>query len=84
MVACVKDARDCMDKYDDFHTMFSKTAQTILDILADAHRHELLFGKRLATVMQSNIATIDRSIYEIGGFTPQWNTNEWMNRDRGL
>jgi hypothetical protein len=74
----------CLDRYDDFHDRFPKTAQSILDILADAHRHEILVGNRLATIVQSSNATIDRSIGKIGGFTPQWNTNEWMNRDRGL
>ena len=74
----------CLDRYDDFLDRFPKTAQSVLDILADAHRHEILVGNRMATVVQSNNATIDRSIGKIGGFTPQWNTNEWMNRDRGL
>ena len=74
----------CLDRYDDFCERFPRTAQSILDILADAHRHEILVGNRLATVVQSDNATIDRSIGKIGGFMPQWNTQEWMNRDRGL
>ena len=74
----------CLDKYDHFYARFPKTAQAILDILADAHRHEILVGNRLATVVQSDNATLDRSIGAIGGFMPQWNTSEWMHRDRGL
>jgi len=74
----------CLNKYDDFQARLPQSSQIILDILADAHRHEMLFGNRLATIVQSDNATIDRSIGKIGGFTPQWNTDEWMNRDRGL
>jgi hypothetical protein len=44
----------------------------------------MLVGNRLTTIVQSDDATLDRSIGNIGGFTPQWNTTEWMNRDRGL
>lgn len=74
----------CLDKYDVFYTQFPSTARSILDILADTHRHEMLVGNRLTTVVQSDDPSIDRSIGVIGGFTPQWNTAEWMNRDRGL
>ena len=74
----------CLDRYDDFHSRHPNPAQAILDILADNHRHEILVGNRLATIVQSDDATIERSIGKIGGFTPQWNTNEWMNRDRDL
>jgi hypothetical protein len=74
----------CLNKYDVFHSQFPATARSILDILADAHRHEMLVGNRLTTIVQSDDATLDRSIGNIGGFTPQWNTTEWMNRDRGL
>ena len=74
----------CLDAFDSFCSQYATTSKTILDILADTHRHAILVGDRLATIVQSDDPRLDQSIGKIGGFIPQWNTAEWMNRDRGL
>ena len=74
----------CLDAFDSFCSRYAATGKSILDILADTHRHAILVGDRLATIMRSDDPRLDQSIGKIGGVTPQWNTAEWMNRDRGL
>jgi RNAse (barnase) inhibitor barstar len=56
------------------------TAQAILDIVATEARWHLLFGDRLITLAQ-----VDNPDYElelVGGVTPQWNGQEWLNSRR--
>ena len=52
----------------------------ILDTFAKASREKMLFGLRLIILAQ-----VDEPHYEIGeigGFTPVWNSNEWLNDSR--
>ena|SRR5882762_5421297 len=57
-------------------------AQIILDILVETSRYMLLTGKRLITLVQSNDPLI--RFENLGGLTAQWNSREWLNKDRGL
>ena len=57
-------------------------SEVLLDVLAGAQRHWLLFGRRLVMVLR-----IDDQRYEgptIGALKPFWNGREWANANRGL
>ncbi|MBI1785573.1 barstar family protein [Candidatus Sumerlaeota bacterium] len=66
--------------YDKFAKVNRAVAQAILDILADRGRGFMLFGQRLATLIQSDDPNIS---FDCVGATPVvWNCREWYNRQR--
>lgn len=69
-------------RYDMFVRSEPRVAQLILDIMACASRHHLLFGRRLLTMVQSNDPRID--FQPVGARPVSWNPREWLNKNRGL
>jgi len=69
-------------RYDLFASKFPKAAWIILDIIETNSRHQLLFGKRLLTLVQSDDPRI--SFEPVGGRPAMWNRREWFNQSRGL
>jgi RNAse (barnase) inhibitor barstar len=69
-------------KYDAFHPKSSGFKQAVLDIIAINARQNLLFGKRLICLVQSDDPKI--SFSEVGAQPVIWNPREWMNNSRGL
>lgn len=57
-------------------------AEVVLDIFACASRRFLLTGRRLMTLAQSDDPRIH--FERLGGASTQWNTREWLNKNRGL
>ena len=65
-----------------FQLIENKFAHTLLDIFADNSRRNILFGKKLLTLVQ-----VDNPNYQINpiGSTPVlWNGAERLNSKRGL
>ena len=69
-------------RYDSFVRCESRSSQHILDILASASWHCLLFGRRLLTLVQSDDPRIQ--FEPVGAHPALWNPREWMDKDRGL
>ena len=55
-----------------------RRAKTILDIIANASRHHMLFGNRFFALC--HLEDPDADVGEIGGQRPAWNTFEWAER----
>lgn len=71
-----------LSRYDSFAEIDMPAAQTILDILADSSRGFMLFGQRLAVMLQSNDP--DLRFDPVGATGVGWNRREWPNKSRGL
>src|SRR5262249_16061762 len=56
--------------------------ERVLDILATASRDQLLFGRRLICLVQSDDPRLH--LAPVGGLSPFWNPREWFDKDRGL
>jgi len=69
-------------RFDLFTLREPRVAQVILDIMASASRHQLMFGRRLLTMVQSNDPRID--FQPIGAQPVMWNPREWLNKNRGI
>ncbi len=69
-------------RYDRFAQVDRKTAQAILDIFASNARHFMLFGRRLATLVQSDDPGL--AFAPVGSTAVDWNRREWLNKNRGL
>jgi RNAse (barnase) inhibitor barstar len=69
-------------RYDHFAGRHRDTAQSILDICAGVARRFMLFGQRLATLVQSDDPTL--SFAEVGSTPVMWNRREWLDADRGV
>jgi hypothetical protein len=54
----------------------------ILDILAGTTRKNLLFGRRMLTLLQSENPRIAFPV--VAPVTVMWNPKEWLNSERGL
>jgi RNAse (barnase) inhibitor barstar len=54
----------------------------VLQILADAVRFNLLFGRRFLVLLQSDDPGMTFPL--LGAFAVQWNPREWLNSSRGL
>ena len=67
-------------RYDEFLNNDKKLALAILDIIARESRVWLVSGHKLITLIQSNEPHL--VLPEIGGVSPDWNANEWMNKER--
>jgi hypothetical protein len=59
-----------------------KFLPVVLDILADATRTNLLFGRRLLTLLQSRNPALE--LPPVGATSVKWNPKEWLNAQRGL
>ncbi|HSF22520.1 MAG TPA: barstar family protein [Burkholderiales bacterium] len=69
-------------RYDCFAQRERSTAQAILDICASNARRFMLFGQRLATLVQSDDPHLS---FDTVGSTPvMWNRREWLDKNRGL
>jgi len=69
-------------RYDSFAQREPQVAQHILDILASASWHCLLFGRRLLTLAQSDDPRI--KFEPVGSHPALWNPRECMDKHRGL
>jgi RNAse (barnase) inhibitor barstar len=69
-------------RFDSFAAQDRTTAQTILDILASNARSFMLFGQRLATLVQSDDPRI--SFAPVGATPVTWNRREWLDKSRCL
>ena len=68
--------------YDRFAHRDPQTAHAILDICADNARRFMLFGQRLATLVQSDDPRLEFD--PVGSTSVMWNRKEWPNKKRGL
>lgn len=66
--------------YDTYATHCPRSAQILLDIMADHSRVASLFGQRLMCLVQSNDPHIQ--FQPIGTITVNWNDEEWLNANR--
>ncbi len=71
-----------LENYDEWHRKNKDCSETILDIMADCSYHHLLFGNRLAVLVQSNDPQIE--FKPVGQKPVMWNPKEWQNKNRGL
>jgi RNAse (barnase) inhibitor barstar len=69
-------------RFDLFVQRQPRMAQPVLDIMALASWHCLLFGRRLLTIAQSDDPRI--AFEAVGARPPMWNPREWPNKNRGL
>jgi RNAse (barnase) inhibitor barstar len=63
-------------------SMSQGVANAVLDVFARAIRYQMLFGKRLIALVQS-----DDPLLEFAGLDAvraAWNSREWLNKNRGL
>lgn len=71
-----------LHSYDSFARRDRTRAQALLDVLAEGSRFQLVYGRRLLILVQSNDPRIR---FEPVGATPvDWNEAEWMDEARGL
>lgn len=68
--------------YDKFTESNRKVAEAILDIMADRSRVFMLFGQRLAVIVQSDDPRL--RFHRLGATAAGWNRREWLNERRGL
>jgi RNAse (barnase) inhibitor barstar len=71
-----------LSRYDHFATVDPETAHAILDIMSRHARQQMLFGRRLAILVQT-----DDPKLSVGPLAPThawWNRHEWLKADRGL
>jgi hypothetical protein len=65
-----------------FAALEPKVTWHVLDILAARSQSFMLFGQRLAILLQSDDATL--GFDRVGGTIVDWNRREWLNKNRGL
>ena len=68
-----------------FHSLVrsdQRSSNVLLDLLEYHSRQFLLFSKRLIVLVQTDDNRFVPPL--VGGRTPQWNREEWMNVNRGL
>lgn len=68
--------------YHMFEKLLQRTAQVLLDVLADSSWTHLLLGKRLVALIQTDQA--DASFAPVGAKSVMWNPEEWLDSKRGL
>lgn len=68
--------------YDRFAVHQRDAAQAILEICAGNARRFMLFGQRLATLVQSDDPAL--SFSPVGATPVMWNRREWLNKNRGV
>lgn len=67
-------------RFDEFHVKDGHTAHALLDIYADAARKASLLGNRMMCLVQSSDPGLE--IADVGGTSPGWNREEWLNSNR--
>lgn len=72
----------CLQRFDVFAGRFPREAHTLLDLLAQHSRRELVYGGRLLVLAQSDDPQF--SIAPVGAVPVLWNREEWLNSSRGL
>jgi RNAse (barnase) inhibitor barstar len=68
--------------FDAFATADRRTAQLLLDIVADQARRALLIGHRIICLIQSNDPRL--AFEPVGSMPVVWNDAEWLDSNRGL
>jgi RNAse (barnase) inhibitor barstar len=68
--------------YDAFDCRLPDVADAVLDVITDASRVQLLFGKRLIALVQSDDPRI--AYRSLGGRPAYWNHREFFDSSRGL
>ena len=71
----------CLRRFDQFASRFT-SAHAVLNIFANASRAQLLRGRRLLVLLQSDDPRA--SFTGLGGISAQWNRHEWLFSNRGL
>jgi hypothetical protein len=66
--------------YDRFTRASPRTAQIVLDILADHGRHAAVFGQRVLCLVHSDDPDI--TFQRVGGMPVMWNQAEWLTSRR--
>jgi RNAse (barnase) inhibitor barstar len=69
-------------RFDLFAQREARVAQFVIDIMASASWHCLLFGRRLLTIVQSDDPRI--ALEPVGAHPVMWNPREWLNKNREL
>jgi hypothetical protein len=67
-------------RFEQIAHQFPDFARKVLDIFAWASWDNLLFGRRLLCLVQSEDAWVQFG--PVGGREPWWNAREWLNADR--
>ena len=70
------------DQFQGFWKRDKATAFQILDIFASASRDYLIFGKRLLSFVKTSNPSFH--IDALGATPANWNSREWLNKDREL
>jgi hypothetical protein len=68
--------------FDAFVVRFPDAAHVLLDICALRQRDALIAGNHLICLVQSDDPRL--TLVPVGATVPQWNRDEWFDRDRGL
>jgi hypothetical protein len=68
--------------FDAFVARFPDAAHVLLDIYALNQRDALIAGNHLICLVQSDNPRL--MLKPVGATVPQWNHDEWFDRDRGL
>lgn len=72
----------CFLRYDVLNERDSHLARGILNLVEYNSRDYLLLSRRLLALVQSDDPRIDFGL--LGGRRAQWNSKEWLNKNRGL
>jgi len=70
------------DQFQGFWNRDKATAFQVLDIFASASRDYLIFGKRLLSFVK--VSNPSFQIDALGATPANWNSREWLNKDKGL
>lgn len=70
------------NQFQGFWKRDKSTAFRVLDIFASASRDYLIFGKRLLSFVK--VSNPKFHIDALGATPANWNSREWLNKDRGL
>lgn len=71
----------CLRQVDQFALRFT-SAHAVLDIFANASRAQILLGRRLLILLQSDDPRVN--FIGLGGIDARWNRHEWLFSNRGL
>jgi len=71
-----------LKRFDVFAARYPNEAHFLLDIYAANQRDALIGGDYLICLVQSDDPSLQ--IAPVGATTPEWNRDEWLNRNRGL
>ncbi len=69
-------------RFDRVAKKLPRIAEELLNILANASRDQMLFGRRFLCLVQSDNPELHFG--PVGGLAPCWNPQEWLDKDRGL